>query len=86
MTERMGELAAEIVRLQDELDREIEKRRKALGWELKEKVWESCTLDRSQVFGRLLFYRERAPDNLFLFSEALYKPLTISQALVNTKR
>ena len=40
MTERMGELAAEIVRLQDELDREIEKRRKALGWELKEKIGE----------------------------------------------
>ena len=40
MTERMGALAAEIVRLQDELDREIEKRRKALGWELKEKIGE----------------------------------------------
>ncbi len=40
MTERMGELAAEIVRLQDELDREIEKRRKALGWELKDKIGE----------------------------------------------
>jgi len=40
MTERMGQLAAEIVRLQDELDREIEKRRKALGWELKEKIGE----------------------------------------------
>ena len=40
MTARMEELAAEIVRLQDELDREIEKRRKALGWELKEKIGE----------------------------------------------
>ena len=40
MTVRMQELAADIVRLQDELDREIEKRRKALGWELKEKIGE----------------------------------------------
>ena len=40
MTARMQELAAEIVRLQDELDREIETRRKALGWELKEKIGE----------------------------------------------
>ena len=40
MTARMQELAAEIVRLQDELDREIEKRRKALGWELKARIGE----------------------------------------------
>ena len=40
MTERMQDLAEQIVRLQDELDREIEKRRKALGWELKEKIGE----------------------------------------------
>ena len=40
MTARMQELAAEIVRLQEELDREIEKRRKALGWELKAKIGE----------------------------------------------
>ena len=36
MTQRIEELAAEIVRLQGELDREIEKRREALGWSLKE--------------------------------------------------
>lgn len=40
MTVRMQELAAEIVRLQDELDREIEKRRKALGWDLKARIGE----------------------------------------------
>ena len=40
MTERMQELATEIVRLQGELDREIERRRKALGWELKERIGE----------------------------------------------
>lgn len=40
MTARMQELAAEIVRLQSELDREIESRRKALGWELKERIGE----------------------------------------------
>lgn len=35
MTGRIEELAHEIVRLQQELDREIERRRKALGWSLK---------------------------------------------------
>ncbi len=38
MTQRMQDLAGEIVRLQAELDREIEKRRKLLGWEIKEKM------------------------------------------------
>lgn len=36
MTARLEALAHEIVRLQDELDREIEKRRTTLGWRLKE--------------------------------------------------
>lgn len=36
MTARMEEIAREIVRLQTELDREIERKRKALGWSLKE--------------------------------------------------
>eukprot|EP01035_Chromulina_nebulosa_P015460 gene15460-20483_t len=40
MTHRMKSLAEEIVRLQGELDREIETRRKALGWELREKIGE----------------------------------------------
>jgi hypothetical protein len=38
MTTRMQDLATEIVRLQGELDREIEVRRKALGWELKARI------------------------------------------------
>ncbi len=38
MTERMKDLAAQIVALQGELDREIEARRKALGWALKEQI------------------------------------------------
>jgi hypothetical protein len=38
MTIRMQELAAEIVRLQGELDHEIEVRRKALGWQFKSRV------------------------------------------------
>ncbi|MES2293918.1 MAG: hypothetical protein V4527_11520 [Pseudomonadota bacterium] len=36
MTERMQDLANQIVRLQSELDREIQARRKVLGWRLKE--------------------------------------------------
>ena len=35
MTLRMHELASEIIRLQADLDREIESRRKALGWSVK---------------------------------------------------
>ena len=38
MTARMKELAREIVRLQTELDREIEKRRRALGWSIRERL------------------------------------------------
>ncbi|WP_210490214.1 hypothetical protein [Microvirga antarctica] len=37
MTHRMQELATEIIRLQTELDREIEARRKILGWSIKER-------------------------------------------------
>ncbi|MDR3508589.1 MAG: hypothetical protein P4L64_11875 [Caulobacteraceae bacterium] len=40
MTQRMQELASEIVRLQGELDREIESRRKVLGWTLKKRIVE----------------------------------------------
>lgn len=36
MTQRMQELAAEILRLQSELDGEIEKRRAGLGWHMNE--------------------------------------------------
>lgn len=38
MTGRMEALAEEIVRLQGELDREIERRRKALGWTIKDRL------------------------------------------------
>jgi len=38
MTQRMQDLAGEIVRLQGELDREIAARRKALGWKLKQRI------------------------------------------------
>lgn len=38
MTDRMRELAGEIVRLQTELDREIEMRRKVLGWSVKKRL------------------------------------------------
>jgi len=40
MTQRMQDLASEIIRLQSELDGEIEKRRKALGWHIKERMIE----------------------------------------------
>lgn len=40
MTQRMQELAKEIVRLQTELDREIEDRRKNLGWQVRKRIIE----------------------------------------------
>lgn len=40
MTQRMAELASEIVRLQGELDREIESRRKILGWRIRNRLVE----------------------------------------------
>jgi len=40
MTQRMEEIAAQIVGLQAELDREIESRRKALGWTLSKRIGE----------------------------------------------
>jgi hypothetical protein len=40
MTQRMQHLAAEIVRLQGELDREIHQRGKALGWRIKDRMVE----------------------------------------------
>jgi hypothetical protein len=40
VTARMHELAEEIVRLQGELDREIENKRKQLGWQFHDKVIE----------------------------------------------
>ncbi len=40
MTRRMKELAAEIVRLQGELDREIETRRRSLGWSIRDRLVE----------------------------------------------
>ena len=40
MTQRMAELAAEIVRLQGEPDREIENRRKILGWRIRNRFVE----------------------------------------------
>jgi hypothetical protein len=40
MTQRMQDLAAQIVKLQSELDREIEQRRKILGWRLNKRMIE----------------------------------------------
>ncbi|MEO5867805.1 MAG: hypothetical protein ABIS14_03890 [Sphingomonas sp.] len=52
MTQRMQELAHEIVRLQGELDREIEQRRKALGVTIAEKLvgFEHGVLEQQRQF------------------------------------
>lgn len=57
MTRTMRDLANEIVRLQGELDREIEERRKALGWTLRNRLieygdvqgWHDCLRDISEA-------------------------------------
>ncbi len=51
MTGRMEELADEIIRLQAELDREIEAKRKILGWRLKEGLvrFESGIVEQHQA-------------------------------------
>ena len=65
MTHRMKSIAEEIVRLQGELDREIESRRKALGWELKEKIGEFehgvATEHRRLRIGLRRFFSQTSP-------------------------
>ena len=89
MTARMQELAAEIVRLQDELDREIEKRRKALGWELKEKIGEFemgvAAAHRSVRLGVVKFLGGAAPA-VVLTAPVIYSliiPLALADAWVS---
>lgn len=64
MTQRMKELAEEIVRLQAELDREIEARRKALGWHVKEKLVEferGIAIEHHHLRMRVTHFLRRSP-------------------------
>ena len=75
MTLRMQELATEIVRLQGELDREIEARRKVLGWEFKKGVVEfdqGITMVHRKLRGGLTKFLARSPIATILVSPVIY--------------
>ena len=75
MTHRMQELATEIVRLQGELDREIEARRKVLGWEFKRGVIEfdqGITMVHRQLRVGMTKFLARSPIATLLVAPVIY--------------
>ena len=78
MTERMKELAEEIVRLQGELDREIERRRKVLGWEFTRRVGEfeqGVVMEHRRLRLGLVKFLKEAPIGTALTSPVIYSLL-----------
>lgn len=85
MTQRIEDLAAEIVRLQGELDREIEKRREALGWSLKEGLIEfehGITMESRRLRLGLAAYLSRSSIATVLTAPVIYS-LIIPFALID---
>lgn len=75
MTDRMRELADRIVALHEELDREIEKRRKALGWQAKQKFIEfeqGIVQQHRQLRKSVPKFLVQAPIGTFLTSPLIY--------------
>jgi len=71
----MQELATEIVRLQGELDREIEARRKVLGWEFKKGVVEfdqGITMVHRKLRVGMTKFLARSPIATILVSPVIY--------------
>jgi hypothetical protein len=71
----MQELATEIVRLQGELDREIEARRKVLGWEFKRGVVEfdqGITMVHRQLRVGMTKFLARSPIATMLVAPVIY--------------
>jgi hypothetical protein len=78
MTDRMRELADDIIRLHTELDREIEKRRKELGWHAKAKFIEferGIALQHRKLRRRIPRYLARAPIGNMLSTPLIYSLL-----------
>lgn len=75
MTERMKDLASKIVRLQRELDREIESRRKSLGYAIRDRIveFESGIVYEHRLFkttiGNLV---AEAPLRMFVTAPVIY--------------
>jgi hypothetical protein len=83
MTLRMQELAHEIVRLQGELDREIEARRKVLGWRLKQRIVEfehGVTLEHRRLRQSIRSFLYQSPLSAIITAPVIYSmivPLVI---------
>lgn len=85
MTHRIEELAGEIVRLQGELDREIFRRRKDLGWRLHEGLVEfehGVTLEHRRLRMSLSSFLKAAPILTVLTAPVIYS-LVIPIALID---
>lgn len=86
MTQRMQELAAEILRLQSELDGEIEKRRKVLGWHIKEHMVEfeqGIALEHRRLRMSVTTFLARSPMSAVMTAPVIYSliiPLLIIDA------
>jgi len=75
MTTRMEELAQEIVRLQAELDREIERRRKTFGWSMRERLVEfehGLVAEQKRLRTGMVSYFAGAPLASVLSSPMIY--------------
>lgn len=78
MTDRMRELADNITQLHAELDREIERRRKELGWHAKAKFIEferGIALQHKKLRRRIPRYLARAPIGNMLSTPVIYSLL-----------
>ncbi len=85
MTHRIEELAGEIVRLQGELDREIFRRRKDLGWRLHEGLVEfehGVTLEHSRLRMSVSSFLKAAPILTVLTAPVIYS-LILPIALID---
>lgn len=86
MTERMQALASEIVRLQGELDREIEARRRALGWRVKQGLVEfehGITMEHRQLRMGVAAFLAQSPFLVVLTAPVIYSmfiPLAVLDA------
>lgn len=86
MTGRMQELADEIVRLQAELDREIEARRKVLGWRLKKRFVEfeqGITQTHRLLRTRVRTFLARSPLATLLTAPVIYS-LIVPLVVIDT--
>jgi hypothetical protein len=75
MTQRIRDLASEIVRLQEELDREIQARHKALGWWLKEGIVEfehGVTIEHRRMRMRITAFLARSSLSTIITAPVIY--------------